>query len=96
MPRISKEEFDKLAHLARLEFTPDDRNRLLNDLEQMVDFCETLNEVPTPDIDPLIYISQEVNVVRNDEVNDMLPKDKALFNAPSADSDFFRIPKVKK
>lgn len=96
MKNISEEEFDRLAFLARLEFNDTEKKTLMNDLEEIIGFCEQLNEVNTKDYAPLIYMSPTVNRVRPDQVGAMLSQKEALLNAPAADSDFFRVPKVMK
>jgi aspartyl-tRNA(Asn)/glutamyl-tRNA(Gln) amidotransferase subunit C len=54
---------------------------------------DKLNEVNTDNVAPLIHMSEEINVLREDEVNNSLKHDEALFNAPKKDSDYFRVPK---
>jgi aspartyl-tRNA(Asn)/glutamyl-tRNA(Gln) amidotransferase subunit C len=53
-----------------------------------------LSEVPTDGVEPLIFMSDEVNVLRDDEIEPSVSHDDALKNAPKRDSDYFRIPKV--
>jgi aspartyl-tRNA(Asn)/glutamyl-tRNA(Gln) amidotransferase subunit C len=96
MHKLSNEEFDRLANLAKLEFGTEEKKEILSDLDKIIGFCEKLNTIPTLDIEPLVYVNTETNIVREDKVNNMLPKNIALQNAPSKDSDFFRVPKVLK
>jgi aspartyl-tRNA(Asn)/glutamyl-tRNA(Gln) amidotransferase subunit C len=56
--------------------------------------CEKLNEVDTEGVEPLIYMSDNENVLREDEVVQSISHEDALKNAPKKDSDFFRVPKV--
>jgi len=51
-------------------------------------------EVDTSGVDPLIYMSEEQNVLRADIAKHGLSKSEVLKNAPSADSDYFKVPKV--
>ena len=53
-----------------------------------------LSEIPTDDVEPLIFMSDEVNVLRDDEPEVTITQAEALKNAPKKDSDYFRIPKV--
>jgi aspartyl-tRNA(Asn)/glutamyl-tRNA(Gln) amidotransferase subunit C len=96
MHKLSNEEFDRLANLAKLEFGKEEKKEILSDLDKIIGFCEKLNSIPTMDIEPLVYVNTETNIVREDMVSNMLPKNIALKNAPSKDSDFFRVPKVLK
>ena len=53
-----------------------------------------LSEIPTDDLEPLIFMSDEVNVLRDDEPEVTITQAEALKNAQKKDSDYFRIPKV--
>lgn len=65
---ISNEMVDKLSDLAKLEFTTEEKERLKNDLSRITGFFEKLNELDTDNVEPLIFMTDEVNVLRNDEV----------------------------
>ena len=92
--KIDNDTIDRLAHLARLEFNEKEKVEIKNDLQKMLDFCESLNRIDTDGLEPLIFISEEVNVLRDDEVNQEITHEEALKNAPAKDSDYFRVPKV--
>jgi aspartyl-tRNA(Asn)/glutamyl-tRNA(Gln) amidotransferase subunit C len=87
---------DKLADLAKLEFDGDAKMQIKNDLQQMLSFVEKLNEVNLDNIEPLIYITDEVNVLRKDIVEEHVTKEEALSNVPLRDSDYIKVPKVIK
>lgn len=87
---------DRLAHLARLQFNEDEKNALKTDLEKMIGFVEKLKEVDTTGVEPLLHITDAVNVWREDEVIQSITKDEALLNAPLTDGNFFKVPKVIK
>lgn len=91
---IDKELIDKLAHLARLEFNDDQKIKIEHDLNRILNFMESLNELDTTSVEPLIYMTDEKNVFRKDEVNQEISHEEALKNAPKKDSDYFRVPKV--
>ena len=90
---ISNEMVDKLAELAKLEFTADEKEKLKGDLSKITAFVEKLNELDTTSVEPLIFMTDEVNVLRADEVHHPITKEEALRNAPAKDSDYFRVPK---
>lgn len=92
--KISEETVDHIAHLARLEFEGEKKTAIKADLERIVDFMDKLQEVETGDVEPLIYMTEEVNRLREDEPKVTLTQEEALKNAPKKDSDYFRIPKV--
>ncbi|MBS3913238.1 MAG: Asp-tRNA(Asn)/Glu-tRNA(Gln) amidotransferase subunit GatC [Bacteroidetes bacterium] len=92
--KITGEKVDQLAKLARLSFEGEEKEAIRNDLENILEMCEKLNEVDTNGVEPLIYMTDNVNVLRNDEVKQEITHEEALKNAPKKDSDFFRVPKV--
>ncbi len=91
---VDRETLYKIAHLSRLEISPENEEKYLEDLESMVVWVSQLAQINTDNVQPLIHISQEVNSLREDQPGEHLPHDKALKNAPVKDSDYFRVPKV--
>lgn len=83
-----------LAHLARLEFDETREQQMLGDLNNILDFMAQLNAVDTTGVEPLVHLSQEVNVLRDDEAYNSVSHADGLRNAPRKDSDYFRVPKV--
>ena len=92
--KIEKETVKHIAHLARLNFNENEILNVQEDLEKITDFMDKLNELNTDEIEPLIFMSEEINVLRNDVATVSISQDEALKNAPKKDSDYFRIPKV--
>ncbi|MFC2175477.1 Asp-tRNA(Asn)/Glu-tRNA(Gln) amidotransferase subunit GatC [Bacteroidota bacterium] len=93
---ITDKTVDELAHLARLQFEGEDKERIKKDLNKILAFMDKLNELDTESVEPLIYMSEEMNVLRNDEKKKTITQKQALKNAPKADSDYFKVPKVLK
>lgn len=91
---IDKNTVDKIAHLARLEFENEAKEEMVNDMNRMLSFVDKLNEVNTDNVEPLIYMTHEQNVSREDVVKDTVSHKDALLNAPKKDSDYFKAPKV--
>ena len=87
---------DKLAHLARLKFNYTEKKEIKTDLQRMIVFVEKLNELDLEGVEPLLHMSDEVNVLREDEVKGSAGRSEALKNAPSHDEQFFKVPKVIK
>jgi aspartyl-tRNA(Asn)/glutamyl-tRNA(Gln) amidotransferase subunit C len=87
---------DQLAHLARLEFDEKEKTAIRADLAKMVAFVEKLKEVDTSGVEPLLHISDAVNVLREDRVQGSISREEALLNSPVADDTFFKVPKVIK
>lgn len=91
---VTDELIDKLAHLARLNFKDEEKEKIKSDLQQMIHFIEKLEEVDTTGIEPLLFMTDEVNVLREDEVKGSVSREVALKNAPFKDEKFFKVPKV--
>jgi aspartyl-tRNA(Asn)/glutamyl-tRNA(Gln) amidotransferase subunit C len=87
---------DKLANLAKLKFDAAEKEDIKNDLQKMIAFVEKLNELDTTGVEPLLHMTDEVNVLRDDEVKGSISREEALKNAPLHDEQFFKVPKVIK
>ncbi|CAN5781811.1 Asp-tRNA(Asn)/Glu-tRNA(Gln) amidotransferase subunit GatC [soil metagenome] len=85
---------DKLATLARLQFDDDQKAGFKKDLQKMIQFVEKLNELDTTGVSPLLHMSDNVNVLREDEVTGSISRNEGLKNAPLHDNEFFKVPKV--
>jgi aspartyl-tRNA(Asn)/glutamyl-tRNA(Gln) amidotransferase subunit C len=91
---INNETIDRLAELAKLEFNTTEKESLKKDLNSIISYFEKLNEVNTDNVEPLIFMTDEFNRLREDVVLQNTSKQEALLNAPAKDSDYFRVPKV--
>jgi aspartyl-tRNA(Asn)/glutamyl-tRNA(Gln) amidotransferase subunit C len=83
-----------LAHLSRLEFDQSREQQMLGDLNNILDFVAQLENIDTTGVEPLVHLSQEINVLRDDEAHNTVSHQDGLRNAPRKDSDYFRVPKV--
>jgi len=94
--KIDQTLIEKLAKLSQLDFSQEAKSKMEQDLNKILAFVDELNTLNTDDIEPLVYINEEVNKLREDKVDEHLPKEKALKNAPDKDSDYFKVPTVLK
>jgi aspartyl-tRNA(Asn)/glutamyl-tRNA(Gln) amidotransferase subunit C len=85
---------DKIAALAKLEFDPSQKEAMAKDLNKILDFMDKLNGLDTSNVAPLIYMTEETNVLRSDTVEQEITQKEALLNAPKKDSDYIKVPKV--
>lgn len=92
--KIDIKTVDEIAHLARLEFSKEAKEEIVTDMNRMLLFVNKLNELNTDAVTPLIYMSDDRNVLREDEIKVTINQDEALKNAPKKDSDYFKVPKV--
>lgn len=86
----------KLARLSKLQFSDVEKAEIRNDLQQMIGFVEKLNELNLEGVPPLLHMSEEINVLREDEVKGSVSREEALKNAPTSNEEFFMVPKVIK
>ena len=94
--KVDNTLIQNLASLSKLEFNKSDFQKIKADLEKIFEFVKILEQVNTDNIEPLIYMSDETNVIRNDKVKTVISKTDALKNAPSKNSDYFKVPTVLK
>lgn len=91
---IDKSLISKLEKLAKLHLDDAEKTILADDLNNILQMVEKLQNVDTEGIEPLIYISNEVNRLRKDEIKGQVSRDNALKNAPEQDGTYFKVPKV--
>lgn len=87
---------DKLALLSRLQFNETEKEEIKNDLQQMIGFVEKLSELNLDGVEPLLHMTEEVNVLREDVVKGSVSREEGLKNAEGHDGVFFKVPKVIK
>jgi len=108
--KVTDKDVAYVADLANLELTEQERAGMLRDLNSILDYVDRLNELDTSDVPPMAQVSDRYGVdeskqgserfsyaSREDVVEGLrksLPHADALANAPDADEDFFRVPKV--
>jgi len=93
---ISKEQIKHLAHLSRLELSEAEIDAMQGDMSKILDFVAQVEKLDLEGVEPLTHMSKSVNVMRQDEVANMISKEDALKNAPDANSDYFRVSKFGK
>lgn len=87
---------ENLCKLACLEFDTAGKQEIKKDLQKMIGFVEKLNELDLQDVEPLLYMGDETNVLREDIAEVPLSRSEALKNAPGADEKYFKVPQVVK
>lgn len=93
---VNHELIDKLSLLARLEIKPEEKDKLQSDMKELIGFIEKLQELDTTGIEPLMHLTEEINVLRADEVQGSVTREDALLNASLKNDTFFMVPKVIK
>lgn len=93
---INDSLIEKLADLSRLEFSAEEKEEIKTELGKMIGFIDKLNELDTTGVEPLLHMSENENVFREDEVQGELSKEDVFKNASLHDGNFFKVPKVIK
>ena len=85
---------NNLSNLARLEFNATEKEEIKKDLQRMIQFVEKLGELDTTGVEPLLHMSPETNVLREDIPQGSVSREEALSTAPATDGVYFKVPKV--
>lgn len=93
---ITDELITNLARLAKLQFDTSSKQKMKEDLKKIIHFINKLSEIDTEGVEPLIYLSEEKNILREDNFLTKISQKEALKNAPQKDSDYFKVPTVLK
>ncbi|HEV2469657.1 MAG TPA: Asp-tRNA(Asn)/Glu-tRNA(Gln) amidotransferase subunit GatC [Candidatus Sulfotelmatobacter sp.] len=108
--KVTQQDVAYVADLANLDLTDEERSGMLRDLNSILEYIDRLNELDTSDVPPMEQVSDRYVVdeakqgserfayaSREDILEGLrksLPHEEALANAPDADEEFFRVPKV--
>jgi aspartyl-tRNA(Asn)/glutamyl-tRNA(Gln) amidotransferase subunit C len=92
--KIDDRMIDKISRLAYLEFGEEEKEKIRQDLEQILTFVDKLKGLDTENVEPLVYLSDKEDVLREDKIQPTITNEKALMNAPERSGRFFKVPKV--
>ncbi len=92
--KLSREEIQRVAMLARLRLTAEEEERFTEQLDKILQYMDKLNQLDTSEVQPLAHAVDIVNAFREDKVTNRLNVDALLANAPARDETFFRVPKI--
>ena len=92
--KIDDQIIEKISGLAYLEFGEEEKEKIRQDLEQILTFVEKLKELDTENVEPLVYLSDKTEVLREDRMIPTISNEEALLNAPEKSGRFFKVPKV--
>lgn len=92
--KITKEQVEKVAHLARLNLTEEEKEQMTKDMEAIIEFADQINALDISDVAPTAHIIPINNVFRKDEIQPSMDRDLLLSNAPSKEQGCFSVPKT--
>jgi aspartyl-tRNA(Asn)/glutamyl-tRNA(Gln) amidotransferase subunit C len=91
---IDREQVIKVAHLARLEITPEEEEQFTTQLNSILDYFEQLSELDTTDVPPTTRAIELSNITRADRLQPFIDKEALLTAAPEREGDYFRVPQI--
>ncbi len=91
---ISREQVEHVAHLARLGLSEEEKDRLQQQLSQILEAMRVIDRVDTSAIPPTAQVIPVQSVMRDDEVRPSSPVEDILLNALRREGDFIRVPPV--
>ena len=94
--KVTTEELDKIAHLARIELNGEEKESMLKDFNKILAFVEKVSELDLEGVDPMVYVSDRKNPLREDVLGKESSQQDALKNAPDHDTDYIKVPRVVK
>ncbi|KAB2489400.1 Asp-tRNA(Asn)/Glu-tRNA(Gln) amidotransferase subunit GatC [Priestia endophytica] len=94
MSRISKEQVEHVAHLARLAITEEETEMFTKQLDAIITYAEQLNELDTTGVKPTTHVLEVKNVMREDKPTKGLPREEVLKNAPDYQDGQVRVPSI--
>jgi aspartyl-tRNA(Asn)/glutamyl-tRNA(Gln) amidotransferase subunit C len=92
--RISKEQVNHVANLARLEFCDQEAEKFTKQLDDIINLAESLNEIDTSNIKPTTHVLNIQNVMREDVAEKGLAREEVLKNAPDHKDGQIRVPSI--
>lgn len=92
--KISLEDVDHVARLARLELSAADKERMRSELDGILSYIDKLRALDTRDVEPTSHAVPVTNVMRDDVERPSLAQEDMLANAPDRHRDMFRVPRI--
>lgn len=92
--KISREQVEHVAKLARLELAEEEIAANTEQLNSILEYAAMLEGINTEDIAPTAHAVPLYNVLREDEIKPSLDREKVLANAPEAEGGFFKVPRI--
>ena len=92
--KLTREEIQRVAILARLRLTSEDEERLTEQLDSILQYVGKLNQLDTSGIEPFTHAEDIANPMREDAIINEPNADALLANAPAQENHFFQVPKI--
>ena len=93
-PKITMQEVEQVARLARLTLSDPEKERMRRELDGILSYIDKLRALDTEGVPPTSHAVPMTNVMREDEPVPSLPQEDMLANAPDRNGEFFRVPRI--
>ena len=90
--KITEQEVKKIADLSRLTLSKDELKKRTKDMNNILNYMDTLNEIDTENVKELNNVHDMSTSLRDDKVNNSLSKKDVLNNSPSSNEDYIKVP----
>ena len=90
--KISEQEVKKIAELSKLSLTNEELKKRTEDMNNILDYMDTLNEIDTENVEELYNVHDMNNSLRKDNYESSLDKKDVLANSPNSNSDYIEVP----
>ena len=94
MTKVTREEVEHIANLARLKISPEETEEMANTLESILDFAKQNDSADTEGIEPTYHVLDLQNVLRDDKAIEGIPQELALKNAKETEDGQFKVPSI--
>jgi aspartyl-tRNA(Asn)/glutamyl-tRNA(Gln) amidotransferase subunit C len=91
---ISRDDVEHVARLARLALTDEEITSFEEQLARILEHAERVTSLDTEGVPPTSHPIAQANVFREDKLGECLTRDEALANAPAAEDNQFRVPRI--
>ena len=93
-PKITMQEVEQVARLARLTLSDAEKERMRRELDGILSYIDKLRALDTEGVPPTSHAVPMTNVMREDEPKPSFPREDMLANAPDRSGEFFRVPRI--
>ena len=91
---LDREQVKKVAHLARLEITPEEEEQFTTQLSSILEYFEQLSELDTENVPPTTRAIEISNVTRTDELKSFPEREEFMNQAPEPEGEYFKVPQI--
>lgn len=92
--KITRQDVENVALLARLELGEADIAKFTGHMNAILDYMDMLNKLDTTGVEPTAHVLPLQNIMRPDETKPSLPREQALASAPEQEDGYFKVPKI--